>query len=94
MSSLPATNLNLPLQADDLRVLSELAIYVTTIGLVVDCAKCGSAVPLTIRQSDRHGNKGKPMARVSGTLCSLFGGQANLHAAFLLRLFQMVSKAT
>jgi hypothetical protein len=37
----------------------------TSIGLVVDCPNCGIAVPVTICQSDKNGNAGKPMARVS-----------------------------
>ena len=66
MSSLPAT----PLQEDDMRILAELSIHVAGVGLVIDCSKCGGAVPLTICQSDRSGNKGKPMARVCGAACS------------------------
>ncbi|KAG6375796.1 hypothetical protein JVT61DRAFT_2649 [Boletus reticuloceps] len=63
MSSLPTMHPASLLQEDDSRLLASLSIYVTAIGLVVDCAKCGSAVPLSVCQSDHNGNKGKPMAR-------------------------------
>ncbi|KAG6376684.1 hypothetical protein JVT61DRAFT_1699 [Boletus reticuloceps] len=63
MSSLPMMHPALLLQEDDSCLLASLSIYVTAIGLVVDCAKCGSAVLLSVCQSDRNGNKGKLMAR-------------------------------
>ena len=65
MSLLPPMQSALPLQEEDLRILAELSVRIAGIGLVVDCSKCGGAVPLTICQSDRSGNQGKPMARVS-----------------------------
>ncbi|KAG1782269.1 hypothetical protein EV702DRAFT_1041149 [Suillus placidus] len=40
-----------------------IILRMTTIDLVVDCASCGSAVALTICQSDQNDNGGKPMAR-------------------------------
>jgi len=58
MASLPAPPPQLPL-------IPGTALRMTSIGLVVDCLSCGAAVPVTICQSDRNGNAGKPMARVS-----------------------------
>ncbi|KAG1775787.1 hypothetical protein EV702DRAFT_1046677 [Suillus placidus] len=56
MASLPAPPPQLPL-------IPGTALRMTSIGLVVDCLTCGVAVPVTICQSDRNGNAGKPMAR-------------------------------
>lgn len=58
MASLPAPPPQLPL-------IPGTALRMTSIGLVVDCLTCGVAVTVTICQSDRNGNAGKPMARVS-----------------------------
>jgi hypothetical protein len=88
MSSLPAT----PLHEDDMHILTGLSIRVAGIGLVINCSKCGGAVPLTIYQSDRSGNKDKPMARVCGAVCSTQCEPADSHPALQLRLFQMVSQ--
>ncbi|KIK79570.1 hypothetical protein PAXRUDRAFT_834035, partial [Paxillus rubicundulus Ve08.2h10] len=48
----------------DLELLVCLAIQLMSIGVVVDCTNCGGAVVLTICQSNRNGNAGKPLARV------------------------------
>ncbi|KAG1795002.1 hypothetical protein EV424DRAFT_1547694 [Suillus variegatus] len=56
MASLPAPPPQLPL-------IPGTALRMTSIGLVVDCLTCGVAVTVTICQSDRNGNAGKPMAR-------------------------------
>jgi len=39
-------------------------LRMTSIGLSVDCTVCGAAIQLTICQSDRNANAGKPMAGV------------------------------
>jgi hypothetical protein len=88
MSSLPAT----PLQEDDMHILTGLSIRVASIGLIIDCSKCGGAVPLTICQSDRSGNKGKPKARVCGAVCSTQCEPADFHPALQLRLFRWFPK--
>ena len=53
------------LSSTEVSLFNELNIRLTSIGLVVDCECCGKALALTLCQMDRHGNSGKPMARVS-----------------------------
>ncbi|KAG2338605.1 hypothetical protein BDR05DRAFT_1004050 [Suillus weaverae] len=56
---------SLPVPPPQLPLIPGTALRMTSIGLVVDCLTCGVAIPVTICQSDRNGNAGKPMARLS-----------------------------
>jgi hypothetical protein len=44
-------------------MLTQFAVRLTGIGLVIDCKQWGAAVPLSMCQSNKSGNAGKPMAR-------------------------------
>lgn len=50
------------LSAANVSVLEDLNLHVTTIGIVLDCEGCGNDISLTLCQTDRRGNAGKPMA--------------------------------
>ncbi|KAG1739657.1 hypothetical protein EDB19DRAFT_1908677 [Suillus lakei] len=58
----PTVNMSLA-AASQLPTIPGSILWMSSIGLVVDCTYCGLAVLLTICQSDKNGNAGKPMAR-------------------------------
>jgi hypothetical protein len=58
------------LQQADLAFIASLSLRVEPFGLAIDCPTCGGTVPITICVSDKHGNAGKPMAKVCVALSS------------------------
>ncbi|KAG1732328.1 hypothetical protein EDD22DRAFT_1053933 [Suillus occidentalis] len=56
---IPAVNMSL-VAASQLPTIPGAILRMSSIGLVVDCTYCGLAVSLTICQSDKNGNGGKP----------------------------------
>ena len=50
------------------QALSSLGIKTTSVELAIDCTVCGGLAMLSICQSDKNGNAGKPVARVRGLL--------------------------
>ena len=59
------------LSPGNVTLLHDLNLWLTSIGLVMDCKGCGNAITLTLCQSDHKGNAGKQMARVSALFLSL-----------------------
>ena len=56
------------LSGPEQQALSSLSIKTTSVGLAIDCTVCGGSAMLSICQSDKNGNAGKPVARVHGLL--------------------------
>ena len=79
------------LSPGNVALLHDLNLRLTSIGLVMDCEGCGNAITLTLYQSDRKGNAGKPMARVSALFLSLPTTSHSLITAPPVRVLQVVS---
>ncbi|KAF8553449.1 WD40 repeat-like protein [Imleria badia] len=47
----------------DQALLARFHVNLTSVGLAVDCTKCGGSAMLSICKSDRNGNAGKPVAK-------------------------------
>ncbi|KAG1722833.1 uncharacterized protein EDB91DRAFT_1340348 [Suillus paluster] len=50
-------------QQADVAFLARFSLRPTSIGIVLDCGRCGIAIPLLICRSDLNRNSGKPMAK-------------------------------